>query len=107
MEYVDGIEINDSNKLDELGYDRSEIADKLAFNYISQIIENGFFHADPHSGNLRIRDNQIVWIDFGMMGTLDANERETMKEAVRAIGLEGYTKVSGLYLDDRDCKKED
>ena len=59
MEYVDGIEINDSKKLDELGYDRSEIADKLAFNYISQIIENGFFHADPHSGNLRIRDNQI------------------------------------------------
>ena len=106
MEYVDGIEINDSKKLDELGYDRSEIADKLAFNYISQIIENGFFHADPHSGNLRIRDNQIVWIDFGMMGTLDANERETMKEAVRAIALMDTQKLVDCILMIGDCKKE-
>lgn len=106
MEYVDGIEINDSKKLDELGYDRSEIADKLAFNYISQIIENGFFHADPHSGNLRIRDNQIVWIDFGMMGTLDANERETMKEAVRAIALRDTQKLVDCILMIGDCKQE-
>ena len=50
---------------------RVEIADKLAYNYISQVIEYGFFHADPHSGNLRIRDDKIVWIDFGMMGILE------------------------------------
>ena len=86
MEYVDGIEINDSKKLDELGYDRSEIADKLAFNYISQ--------------------NQIVWIDFGMMGTLDANERETMKEAVRAIALRDTQKLVDCILMIGDCKKE-
>ena len=106
MEYVDGIEINDSKRLEELGYDRSEIADKLAFNYISQIIENGFFHADPHSGNLRIRDEQIVWIDFGMMGTLDANEREIMKQAVRAIALRDTQKLVDCILMIGECKKE-
>ena len=106
MEYVDGVEITDSKKLDELGYNRSEIADKLAFNYISQIIENGFFHADPHSGNLRIRDNQIVWIDFGMMGLLDVNERETMKSAVRAIALKDTQKLVDCILIIGDCKKE-
>ena len=71
MEYIEGIEISDTEKLDSEGYDRVEIADKLAYNYISQVIEYGFFHADPHSGNLRIRDDKIVWIDFGMMGILE------------------------------------
>lgn len=79
MEYVDGIEISDSKKLDELGYDRSEIADKLAFNYISQIIENGFFHADPFGKSKKFVIIKSYGSIFGMMGTLDADERETMK----------------------------
>lgn len=106
MEYVDGIEIDDTKKLKELGYDPSEIADKLAFNYISQIIENGFFHADPHSGNLRIRENQIVWIDFGMMGQLNVNEREIMKAAVRAIALKDTQKLVDCILMIGNVKKE-
>lgn len=106
MEYVDGIEINDNETLDALGYDRSEIADKLAYNYLSQIIENGFFHADPHSGNLRIRDNQIVWIDFGMMGILENKDREIMKQAVRAIALKDTQKLVDCILTIGDCKKE-
>ena len=40
-----------------------------------QIVDDGFFHADPHIGNIRIRDGQIVWIDFGMMGTLTRQDR--------------------------------
>ena len=68
MEYIDGIEISNQSALVGSGYDREEIADKLADNYITQIIDDGFFHADPHSGNLRIRDGKIVSIDFGMMG---------------------------------------
>lgn len=106
MEYVDGIEINDTEKLDAQGYDRSEIADKVAFNYLSQIIENGFFHADPHSGNLRIRDDQIVWIDFGMMGTVNESEREIMKQAVRAIALKDTQKLVDCILMIGNCTKE-
>ena len=106
MEYVDGIEINDNKQLDALGYDRKEIADKLAYNYLSQIIDNGFFHADPHSGNLRIRDDQIVWIDFGMMGLLENKDREIMKQAVRAIALKDTQKLVDCILILGDCKKE-
>lgn len=106
MEYVEGFEINDKEGLKEHGYDCKEIAEKLSYNYIAQIIENGFFHADPHSGNLRIRKDQIVWIDFGMMGTLDRKEREVMKEAVRAIARQDTIKVVDCILTLGVCKKE-
>lgn len=98
MEYIEGIEISDTEKLDSEGYDRVEIADKLAYNYISQVIEYGFFHADPHSGNLRIRDDKIVWIDFGMMGILERRDRELMKDAVRALALRDTTKLVDTIL---------
>ena len=39
----------------------------FADNFIKQVIEDGFFHADPHPGNVMIRDGKIVWIDMGMM----------------------------------------
>ncbi|SHI72250.1 ABC1 kinase family protein [Parasporobacterium paucivorans] len=68
--YVDGIKISDKKKLDEEGYDRSEICIKLANNYFKQIFEDGFFHADPHPGNVFVSEGKIVYIDFGMMGTL-------------------------------------
>ena len=55
MEYVDGLDVNQLDLLESHGYDPSKIAHDLAYNYISQIIENGFFHADPHSGNIRVR----------------------------------------------------
>lgn len=98
MEYIEGIEIGNTTKLDSEGYDRVEIADKLAYNYISQVIEHGFFHADPHSGNLRIRDDKIIWIDFGMMGILDTRDRELMKNAVRAIALRDTSKLVDAIL---------
>ena len=86
MEYINGIVIDDRKTLEEGGYDLREIASKLAENYIKQIVDDGFFHADPHPGNLRIRDGKIIWIDFGMMGTLQRSDKDLMKKAVQAIG---------------------
>ena len=68
MEYIDGIGVDEKDKLLEAGYDLDEIGTKMADNYVKQIMEDGFFHADPHPGNMRIRDGKIVWIDMGMMG---------------------------------------
>ncbi|MBB5183599.1 ABC1 kinase family protein [Catenisphaera adipataccumulans] len=106
MEYVDGLEINNHMALEQAGYDCKEIADKLAYNYITQIIDKGFFHADPHSGNLRIRNHQIVWIDFGMMGTLDAKEREVMREVVKAVGTKDVLTITDCILTLGNCQKE-
>ena len=102
LEYVDGIQIDDAAALKEAGYDPTEIAAKLAENFIKQISDDRFFHADPHPGNIRVRDGKIVWLDLGMMGRLTTengamfarailsvatNDVETMTDIVLAVGV--------------------
>jgi len=60
MEYIDGLQIDQTDLLIKNGYDCKEIAAKLAENYIKQIVDDGFFHADPHPGNLRIKDGKKI-----------------------------------------------
>ena len=98
MEYIDGYEIDDRVSLKNAGYDLKEIAAKLAENYIKQIVDDGFFHADPHPGNLRIRDGKIVWIDFGMMGILNRADKDLLKDAVLAIGQNDTQKLVDVIL---------
>lgn len=98
MEYIDGYIIDDFAAFEKVGYDQKEIAAKLAENYIKQIVDDGFFHADPHPGNLRIRDGAIIWIDFGMMGTLRAADKDLMKNAVLAIGNHDVERMADVIL---------
>ncbi|MCI6924627.1 MAG: AarF/UbiB family protein, partial [Megasphaera elsdenii] len=77
-----GMGIDEHDKLVEAGYDLAEIGAKLADNYVRQIMEDGFFHADPHPGNIRIRDGKIVWLDMGMMGSLNEKERKLIGNAI-------------------------
>src|SRR5699024_5071216 len=87
MEYIDGIGIDDKEKLIEHGYDLKEIGSKLVDNYIKQVMDDGFFHADPHSGNVKIREGKIIWIDMGMMGRLTEHDREMIGKAVQGVAL--------------------
>ena len=87
MEYIDGFAINDKENLLANGYDLNEIGTKLVDNYIRQVMEDGFFHADPHPGNVRIRDGKIVWIDMGMMGRLTEHDREMITLAIEGVAL--------------------
>lgn len=98
MEFIDGYQIDDFSTLEKEGYDRKEISSKLAENYIKQIVDDGFFHADPHPGNLRIRDGKIIWIDFGMMGTLRIADKDLMKNAVLAIGNHDVESMTDVIL---------
>lgn len=98
MEYISGCEIDDDARLDAEGYDRHEIAMRLGTNYITQITDFGFFHADPHSGNIRVRDGQIVYIDFGMMGTLTDRDRRLMKQAIKALAVRDTLKLTDTIL---------
>ena len=68
MEYVDGISIRDTKRLLENGYDLEEIGVKVMDNYATQIMEHGFFHADPHPGNILVKDGKVIYIDLGIMG---------------------------------------
>ena len=85
MEYIEGPAIDDKEKLLADGYDLEEIGAKLIDNYIKQVMEDGFFHADPHPGNVKVQDGKIVWIDMGMMGRLTERDKELIGKAIRGI----------------------
>lgn len=98
MEDIVGIEIDEKKALQEAGYDLQEIGIKLAENYVKQIIDDGFFHADPHPGNMFIRDGQIVWIDLGMMGKLSKREMGLLRRSVKAVAIRDVESLEGAIL---------
>jgi len=85
MEYIDGIPLEDIAGLRAKGYDVDILGRRLGENYVKQIIEDGYFHADPHPGNIRIRNGRIVWLDLGMMGRLSNRDRTALRKAVYAL----------------------
>ena len=71
MEFISGIKINQIDKLKAKNIDTKVIARRLTVSYFKQIFEYGFFHADPHPGNLLVLPNShICYLDFGMMGSM-------------------------------------
>ena len=69
IEYIPGVRVTDVQTMDAMGIDRDEITTAGANFYLSQLLEDGFFHADPHPGNIRIMpDGRVGLFDFGMVG---------------------------------------
>ena len=98
MEYIEGFDLDRPDILTDNGYDLEEIGLKLADNYVKQIIDDGFFHADPHPGNLRIREGQIVFLDLGMMGRLSQRDKALFRQAVRAIAEHNVNALKDVLL---------
>lgn len=99
LEDVTAIKLGDYDAITAAGIDRSKVARVLLDTYMQQIFEDGFFHADPHPGNLFVtpldgtdengdRDWKLTFIDFGMVGRVPENLRVGLREAVIAIGLQ-------------------
>lgn len=99
MEYIDGIDINDKKTLTEKGYDLDEIGSKYVNNFIQQVMDDGFFHADPHPGNVKVCDGKIVWIDMGMMGRLSEKDRRVMVKGVQGIALHDISMIENAVLE--------
>jgi len=79
MEYVQGKSVNETESLIAEGYDLSLIASRGVDIALKSLFEHGFFHADPHPGNIFILpDNVICLLDYGMMGTISAHHRESL-----------------------------
>ena len=109
MDYVEGISVSHPGRLVDAGYDLKEIGTKLVDNYATQILDDGFFHADPHPGNIIIRGGQIVLIDLGMTGRLDQRTRAVLKEMIFAVAkqdspalAEGLLRFAGTEADPED-----
>jgi len=92
MEYIQGTKISDVDELDDRGIDRSQVAERVERAYLQMIIEDGVFHADPHPGNLAVReDGAVVFYDFGMSGRVD--------EFVQGKIVDFYVAVANQDID--------
>src|SRR5699024_2718401 len=71
MEYIEGIRINDFDSIEALGYSRTTLAERLTNAVFHQILIEGFFHGDPHPGNVNVLPGEtIAFMDFGMVGKM-------------------------------------
>ncbi len=98
MEYVDGISIRNTDAIVDAGYDLAEIGDKMMDNYAKQILDDGFFHADPHPGNIVIKDGKIVYLDLGIMGRLSSRDRSAFGEIIKAVGLQNASALKDALI---------
>ena len=109
MDYVEGISVSHPDELIEAGYDLKEIGTKLVDNYATQVLDEGFFHADPHPGNIMVRGGQIVLLDLGMTGRLNAKTRSVLKDMIFAVAkqdspalADGLLRFAGAEADPED-----
>jgi predicted unusual protein kinase regulating ubiquinone biosynthesis (AarF/ABC1/UbiB family) len=127
LQDVGAIKITDYAAIEAAGISRAEVADKLLDVYLKQVFEDGFFHADPHPGNLfvlptlprtRPQGWKLVFVDFGMTGTLSENSFNGLREALLAVGTRDALRLvrafqslqvllpeADLDLLERACKK--
>jgi predicted unusual protein kinase regulating ubiquinone biosynthesis (AarF/ABC1/UbiB family) len=98
LSYIEGTKISDLKKLQNKGIDLPKIAEIGAISYLKQLVNYGFFHADPHPGNLAVSNTgKLIFYDFGMMGNLSNNLQTSLGAMVKAAALrDASTLVSQL-----------
>lgn len=103
LEYIQAIKVTDYPAVESAGLDRAEVAERLFGTYLKQIFEDRFFHADPHPGNLFILPAEdpgqwtLVFVDFGMTGSLDEKLISGLREALIAIGTQDSNRLVRAY----------
>src|SRR5919197_153835 len=82
MDYVTGFKVTETTQLTAAGLDPQRVVKRLVRTYLKQVLEDGFFHADPHPGNLRVMlDGRLAFFDFGMVGRLPQELQARLLEA--------------------------
>ncbi|MEA5507197.1 AarF/ABC1/UbiB kinase family protein [Halotia wernerae UHCC 0503] len=100
LEYLPGIKISQYEALEAAGIDRKLIARQGAQAYLLQLLNNGFFHADPHPGNIAVNpDGALIFYDFGMMGRIKSNIREGLMETLFGIAQKDGDRVVQSLID--------
>ncbi len=86
LEYLEGIKITDFDEIDRRDIDRKEVARILAEAYAQMFFVDGFFHGDPHPGNIFVRRGpEVILVDFGMVDRISAPMKEALRRAFIAI----------------------
>jgi ubiquinone biosynthesis protein len=87
QEFVRGVKITNTEAIDAAGLDRSELATTFMHAMVKQVLYDGFFHGDPHPGNVLVNteSGQIIFLDLGMMGTLTTEKRLAMADLIWSL----------------------
>jgi predicted unusual protein kinase regulating ubiquinone biosynthesis (AarF/ABC1/UbiB family) len=94
LEYVPGIKISHYEALEAAGIDRKDVAQLGAKAYLCQLLNDGFFHADPHPGNIAVNpDGSLIFYDFGMMGQVTPLTRERLMKTFMGVAQRDATQV--------------
>ena len=94
LEYAPGIKISHYEALEAAGLDRKAIARQGAEAYLHQLLSNGFFHADPHPGNIAVSpEGALIFYDFGMMGQIKSGVREQLMKTLFGIAQKDGNQV--------------
>ena len=94
LEYAPGIKISHYEAIEAAGLDRKELAQMGARAYLHQLLDNGFFHADPHPGNIAVSpDGSLIFYDFGMMGQVQAITREKLLDTFFGVAQKDADRV--------------
>ncbi len=100
QEYINGIPGRDLEAIDQAGLDRKILAQRGAQAVLKMILEDGFFHADPHQGNLfYLPENRIAIIDFGMVGRLSTERRTQVVDLLHGLIEKEAERVIEILLD--------
>ncbi len=98
MDYVDGISIADPERLVEAGYDLEKVGSSIVDDYATQVLQDGFFHADPHAGNIIVRDGIVYFIDMGMVGRMSSHDRGIVKDMIYAVATGDVPKLKDSLM---------
>ena len=85
MDYIDGISIGEPKQLEAAGYDLEQVGGKIVEDYATQVLDDGFFHADPHAGNIILKDGVVYFIDLGMVGRMSNHDRGIVKDMIFSV----------------------
>lgn len=100
MEWIEGFRITDIQSLERNNIDRIELAQRLFQIFLPQWLEAGMFHADPHSGNVLIKeDGTLVLLDFGMVGEISKADAANFQGLLEGILLKNYSKAVEALLN--------
>jgi ubiquinone biosynthesis protein len=111
-EWVDGIEMGDAAAIRAAGHDMTALATRIVQSFLRHALRDGFFHADMHQGNLKVgARGDIIAIDFGIMGRIDAYTRRVYAEILMGFLRKDYRRVAEVHFEagyvpaDRDVEE--
>ncbi|MBI5102349.1 MAG: AarF/ABC1/UbiB kinase family protein [Nitrospirae bacterium] len=100
LEMIEGVRIDDIEGITKLGLDRKRLARVGVDAYFKQVLEDGFFHADPHAGNIfAMPDGRIGFMDFGIVGRVSPEMRETMANTFLALIHKDFDRLIDQYIE--------